>query len=304
MKSILKSTIIFFVAFALLSCTSKPLIRFKAVYLDMDGTTLDSNHEIRQDTIDALEKYRSCGGKVGIATGRTYNMVEAYLKDIKPNMPLVLFNGGLIVSPDGKDFEILNSLNDDIVSKALAKTHRQGVAAVYIDYPDEVLIDRMNEHVRAFNEMTGLTNYRVCDDINACIAEKKAKSGALPIKVVFEIEPSVAEPLRDELKEIVGDTANSLITSIYSVEVLPLGVDKAITLKKVLKEYGLAIDDVMVFGDSSNDTKMVGEISVGMAMGNCRPSTCKAALFKIGTNDTDAIARTIRRLAMLEGCRE
>ena len=75
---------------------------------------------------------------------------------------------------------------------------------------------------------------------------------------------------------------------------------KAIVIQGINR---LSVDDIVVFGDSDNDARMVADIPVSMAMGNCRQSTCDAALFKIGKNDTDTIARTIRRLVILEGCR-
>ena len=103
---------------------------------------------------------------------------------------------------------------------------------------------------------------------------------------------------------MVADNAQIVISSPQTVEILPKGVDKGITLQRVIAKNNFEIDEVVVFGDSGNDATMVGEFPVSMAMENCRKNTCEAALFKIGKNDTDTIARVIKRLVMRKSCRE
>jgi len=288
----------------LISCTTQPeKIRFSAVYLDMDGTSLDTHSKVRPATLKVLEEYRNCGGKVGLITGRTFEMVKAYLDDVKPNLPLILFNGGIVFSPSGDSIIYKASLDMDTMRDVMKFAAYDGVRGLYIDYPYMSFIDRMNPVIDKFIRMTGIKNFKKCPEIVECVEKFTSESGELPVKVFFEMEKGKADALDAALKKALGKRAMVFITNPYSVEVVPQGVDKASTLKKILKDEGLSIDDVAVFGDSGNDTTMVGAVPVSMAMGNCKPATCDAALFVIGRNDTDAIAEVIRRLEMKEGCR-
>ena len=105
--------IIILAVVALSACSSKEsLIRFKAIYLDLDGTTLASNDKPRAATLEILERYRNCGGKVGIITGRTLPRMKMYLDDIKPNLPLVLYNGGVVYDASGSDLMYKGEFDD------------------------------------------------------------------------------------------------------------------------------------------------------------------------------------------------
>ena len=285
----------------LITCTSQSeKIRFKAVYLDMDGTTLDPDHEIRPATIEMLDRYRKCGGRVGIITGRTYEMVQRYLKDIKPNLPLVLFNGAAIISPSGERIIFKSILDKDVIAKSTNYADYGGVEGIVVEYVDGIFVDRMNDTIRHYLKMFGVSKYKVCSDLMICANEKGT---VLPIKITFLMKKDSGFDLEKQLKPVMGDSFRVYVTSPYSVEVVKKGTDKAEALKRVLSEENLSMDDIVVFGDSDNDAQMVGTVPVSMAMGNCRESTCEGALFKIGKNDTDAIARTIERLVMHDSCR-
>src|SRR6056297_2040968 len=71
----------------------------KLVVLDLDGTLLNDAHEITAETKDYLEKLKSKGIKVVIATGRTFTAAKRYHNELKLDTPLISCNGGFIYDP-------------------------------------------------------------------------------------------------------------------------------------------------------------------------------------------------------------
>ncbi|MFH1829301.1 MAG: HAD family hydrolase [Pseudomonadota bacterium] len=303
-KNISIFSIVMLLIITIAGCTSnKSKLRFQAIYLDMDGTALTSDHNIRPATIEALNLYRSCGGRVGIATGRTLEQVKPFLNDIKPDLPMVLFNGGVVVNPSDEQVLFSAVMDYDIAKSIVKKARGDGVRGVFVNYVKETLLDRSNSDMDALLKRTNISGVRICPDLAECIEQKQKKDGELPIKISFVVEPLKNEIIASKLNEVLGDKGRAITSHEESIAVLPKGVDKADALKKIFSQNGLTLDDVIVFGDSNNDTRMADEIPVSIAMGNCRPDTCEAALFTIGTNDTDSIARVIKRLVLLDECK-
>ena len=70
----------------------------RLVALDLDGTTLNSDHRVTPFTIETLQKLSKSGVLVCIATGRSMNSVIDLLVELnlpQENIPIVAFNGAV-----------------------------------------------------------------------------------------------------------------------------------------------------------------------------------------------------------------
>ncbi len=69
--------------------------KYSFVALDLDGTTLNDDHEFSSSTVEILRKLDSLGVTICFATGRSTKNVEQYILqlDLDQNIPVVCFNG-------------------------------------------------------------------------------------------------------------------------------------------------------------------------------------------------------------------
>lgn len=77
----------------------------KLIAVDMDGTLLQSNNQIGEETRKALKKADSLGIKVVPASGRPLPGVIPYMNELGitgDNNYAVLYNGGLVQSISGR----------------------------------------------------------------------------------------------------------------------------------------------------------------------------------------------------------
>lgn len=284
------------------------LIRFPAVYSDMDGTFLGKDKQPLSETLTAVSTYQKCRGKFGLATGRTLEQVRPYLTrfggKVDPKLPLVLFNGGLVVNP--KDFSVIYQKNLDaktLYTIAEKVPSIDGVRTVFVHYVNSTILSRQDERITQYKTRVGIIDTTLCEgDLQTCVA-KKAAAGELPVKVMLWADEKEADAVAEKVRATLGDAAVVMVGSDGAIEILPHNVDKYLAIKIVLAQNGLTLDDLVVFGDGGNDVGMLAGISASMAMGNCKSGSCEAAAFKIGEHTTPAIAGVIRRLVMLEGCR-
>ncbi len=279
------------------ACAAAPTIRVPAVYLDMDGTSLGPDGRVRPATVRALERYRACGGRVGIATGRVLAQVTPHLEDLGPDLPIILYNGAVMMSPDGSRTLYEQKLDPDALRAALdACKGLAGVEAVLLQRADATYIDRDAEAY--FSEK--VHGWDIGAD--AVDPDLFAVSGGDAVKLLLFVAPAQAEAVRDALTAAMGARGRAVITSGITVEVLAPGVSKARPIRMALEAAGIAPTDVLTVGDSGNDVEMLRDLGLGVAMGNCRPEACAAATARIGPNDTDAIADLLERAAMTPAC--
>ena len=282
-----------------LACTSSSLTRFKIVYLDMDGTLLNKRHEIPEQTSKALERYRRCGGKVGIASGRTAEQVSVYLPKIRPNMPLVLFYGAVTTDPSGERNLFVQTLGLEpslpIVREALKDPD---VRLVVVHYADKTFTDSRLKDVQ---DIMGKSQIQV-NETPADLPGRMETFGNAPVKVMLIVKRGTADAVCRRLAPHVPTTVKALPTSGLTVEIFSAKANKLNAIDAILKTHALSRRDLLVVGDSGNDVEMVGGIPAGIAMGNCHPKTCKEALLIAHDNDSDAIPRIIESLAIGPDC--
>ena len=57
--------------------------RYDLIAFDMDGTLLDSNHQITQDSLDAIDAAVNAGKTVILSTGRSLSELKDYRQMLK-----------------------------------------------------------------------------------------------------------------------------------------------------------------------------------------------------------------------------
>lgn len=77
---------------------------------------------------------------------------------------------------------------------------------------------------------------------------------------------------RQAVEHLAGLRVDVLMSANVFLDVLPHGVDKGTTLRRVLRWLGAADEDCVVAGDSLNDLAMLESGLRGIAVANCEPA--------------------------------
>lgn len=79
---------------------------------DMDGTLLPENKILSDRDKSAIKQFIKDGGKFTIATGRTLQSAEKYIKELEIELPVILYNGSLIYDTHTDDVMFTDQLPD------------------------------------------------------------------------------------------------------------------------------------------------------------------------------------------------
>lgn len=264
--------------------------KFKGVLLctDLDDTLLTTGDKrLTAQNREAIEHFMAEGGYFTFATGRVPMGAKLLLDLIRPNVPMICFNGGAIY-----DFEE----NKILWGKQLDRTAVRVAEYVEENFPEigiEVCTDsnlyfckdnRIGEMHRNHENLP----HNYLDYHNIFVPWKK---------IIFLAEeyqmPALAEGLANSpyagMYQFVQSSANYY-------EVLPLGVSKGDALLELAKLLGVDEKKTIGIGDNYNDIELIKNAGIGIAVANAVSEAREAADFITVDNNSNALASVISSL--------
>src|SRR5579871_3122985 len=146
----------------------------KLIATDIDGTLLDSHHQISEENLAALDEAAARGIEIVLVTGRRFDFARQIADQLRCNWHLISSNGAVIKSPDGKTHQ-RDLLDVGLARRVLDATHefRSGTAVVFDrERPRQVVVEKIDlddpyrgsyfrrniEFVTAINPLTDCLN--------------------------------------------------------------------------------------------------------------------------------------------------
>jgi 5-amino-6-(5-phospho-D-ribitylamino)uracil phosphatase len=275
----------------------------KMVAIDLDGTLLNSNHELSTKTIETLKLLSKSGTLVCIATGRSTASVQFYTNILKLDivLPCVCFNGAVGVKLKAEEsFEpeqiFMDCLNTDKAMKLLELANKEGMVAQYYNgLTSEIqAVPIQTEHKELMGRYASLVgaSQTELDDYSTAID----KSQACKILILTHDVDRLIQLAQDEF----GKDSYHIIRGSpdpFFVEFLNPGVCKGSGLEKLCTAINIPLECVVAFGDGDNDKEMLKTVGHGVAMKNARDITkiCANKVLDL-TNDEDGVACYIEEL--------
>jgi len=284
----------------------------KLIASDMDGTLLNSNHEISRENLQAIKKAEEMGVKFAISTGRMYEDVKPLLDECGLKCQCIVLNGGEYIDEEGKVLEgiyIGRQEAREIINMILKENI---VAEIYTDKglytvntKEEALLE-VAYRIIAFNPETNFenaiklaethphfVNLKYIIDIDKFL-NSDIKIGKF---VAFYNDEETTIKVKNKLK-CIGELA---ITGTFTknIEINNKEAQKGFILAKVVEKMGIKRDEVMVIGDSFNDYTMFTEFTESFAMENAVPEIKEIAKYITDTNDNNGVAKAIYKILNL-----
>ncbi|MDC3418518.1 Cof-type HAD-IIB family hydrolase [Aquibacillus salsiterrae] len=239
----------------------------RLIALDMDGTLLNSNHEVSKQNRLAIEKAREKGLEVILSTGRHFSTCSAYAKSLNLSSYLITVNGSEIWTATGELVE--RQLLDVAIMELLVSLHKKHETYAWVASTNKIWRGEIPANLEDYEWL----KFGFDTDSN-------------------ETKEAIVDQLsKNELVEL----SNSSPTNI---EVNAVGINKARAIEKVCARLGITMDQVMAMGDSLNDIKMIEEVGLGVAMGNAQDEVKAVCDWVTKHHDDDGVAYAINKLVL------
>jgi Cof subfamily protein (haloacid dehalogenase superfamily) len=265
--------------------------QIKLIVTDVDGTLLNSDHQLPERNIAVLKAAAEQGVKIALATGKTHGSVQGTIEQLGIPVYGIYLQGMMIMDAEGKVYS-QQSLHPDVARQVLTFAEERGFAFIAFSGSRTLarqITDLIREYTLPYHEplpeLVGpLQNILWTTTIHKLIAVG---------------EPRAITGLRWQLNTMLGGKAKITQAGIpFMVEILPPGGGKASALKTLLKELHIAPENVLALGDAENDIEMLQMAGVGVAMGNADDKTKAAADYVAASNNDGGFAEAIERYVL------
>ena len=243
----------------------------KLILTDLDHTLLRTDGTISDRTLEVLRRCREKGALFAIATARYWIGAEKYTELLKPDYEITT-DGTLIHSGERCIYscELTAGETNGIVSELL-----RIVPAAEITVANGKTVYWNSRHI-AESEKLHKAVYFEYDRPLQCGGNK----------IVAELpDESIARAIADKfgckLQCYRGENWYGF---------LPGGVGKTAAINVLSKECGIALDDIVSFGDDKNDIDMLKMCGTGVAVANAVQEVLDIADEVTASNDGDGVA--------------
>lgn len=250
----------------------------------MDGTLLNSNHEVSDLFYELFEGLKSKGILFVAASGRQYHSMVTKLDRIKNDIIFIAENGALVKKGDEEisstplDHDVLEQLLRIVDEIDSAHAMLCGKYTSYFDGSSMQFLNQLKEYYSA---------YEVVDDY-AKVTDEIVKIAVYHATNAEQyIYPKVAH-LEEKVKVKVS--------GLNWVDLNHVHAHKGNALQMVMEQHNINHDELLVFGDYNNDLEMLQLADYSFAMANAHPNVKKVAKFETGSNNNFGVERILEKI--------
>lgn len=260
------------------------LSQVKMVVTDMDGTLLNSNHQVSDRFFRLFVELKKRDILFVAASGRQYNSIIDKLHSIKDDILVIAENGGYVVQQE-----------KELLATPLGKDERTRILQTIKDVPNihPVLCGKRNAYLTdssgAFIELLRqyYSDFEIVDDLN------KVDTEILKVAIYhFESSEQFTYP---SVKHLEGDLKVK-VSGANWVDISSPNANKGYALEKMQERFGISQEETMVFGDYNNDLEMLGKAKYSFAMQNAHANVFEVANYKTTSNDDFGVERVLEKL--------
>jgi len=269
----------------------------KCISIDLDGTLLNSQHEISVENEKVLNELKAQGHCLILNTGRAYADVIKLKAVQNMEIPIFCINGSVLYS-ETRELMYEAVLPISTYKNILEKLKGLGVGIlVYTNYGGfpSTLPPLHGKSKQELDELFQTFNYDT-------ILEK---DNLKIYKLIALVHPDQVEEIEKVKQALSGKFDISMASSFpNNVEMTSSEAHKGKALLRYQQMMNLSFEEIIAFGDGGNDLAQFEVATTSVAMGNAPALVQQKADIITKTNDEDGFSYAVRELLQLLNAKE
>ena len=271
----------------------------KTLYVsDLDGTLLQPDAKLSDETVRMLNEFIAAGGLFTIATARTPATVASIMERVNLNLPAIVMTGAALWDKATGRYS-RERLFDPATAERLLKVYRDTDTSTFVYSLRHDML-----YIRHIGGMWGVQKEfieeRSHTPYKKVLVDENGKSEFPDVLddmiLLYTMLPNDQALATYELTRDMPGVRAQYYHDIYGPEVGILeAFSSEATKAKAMRALAAKIgaDRIVAFGDNINDLPMMREADVAVAVGNALPEVKSAASLVIGPNTENSVAKFI-----------
>jgi len=264
---------------------------YKAVFLDMDGTLLKSDHSVSDETVNTIQTLNNKGVAVILVSARPINAVLPTFRRIglPEKDPIISLNGSYIVENGEPIFQATVDLETTARVTEEVRPYKATIAYYCQREWFSEVKDAWTDHEQKIMDVPVEVG-----PIDSLIKDWGVRQIA-PNKMMVMSEPGNIAGIQKHLRSIYNGRLNIYPSKATYLEVMDSRGSKSNAVKFVSERLGLTPAEVIAMGDNYNDVEMIQFAGVGVAMGNAPDDIKAVADYVTDTNNNDGVRKAMEK---------
>ncbi len=242
---------------------------YKLVCLDLDGTLLNSERKIDEETLQYLRKLSEEGVHIAIATGRAAFDAKYHAKLINDNTYFICSNGSAGGFTKSRKLFFEECLDEQALIELCEIADEYKIKPIM--YTKNYIIctglkELILHHYFMFKSGSkSRKNLKFVHGTKGFLRQYRKKNLKIQKSIFFIFDKEMLSTVADTLPNDIYEKAQ---TSKECLEISRIGVNKSFGVKKLAEKLNIKPEEIIAFGDSENDREMLKFVGKGVAMWN------------------------------------
>lgn len=262
------------------------------IAIDIDGTLIDSNHQLHKKNIDVLRKKAAEGVKIVLCSGRPMIGMLPFVEQLglmAENEYTISYNGALVQHNSDKKTLIEHTLSYADFLKISELGQKLNLKMHILD------LDYMYTPNRQISEYTVFDAYATQMPLHYCPLEEMPQTSFS--KIMFVDKPELLETAIPQIPADLYDDYTMLHSMPFFFEFLNKKASKGRAIRDLANLLDIKQAEIMAIGDNENDLDMLAYAGIGVAMANASENAKKAANVITKSNDEQGVAYAVENWA-------
>ncbi|MCR5434241.1 MAG: Cof-type HAD-IIB family hydrolase [Bacteroidaceae bacterium] len=257
-----------------------------ALFFDIDGTLVSfKSHEIPSSTVLALTQAKANGSRVYIATGRP-PVIITNLGSIEHLIDGYITSNGALCFV-GDEMVCCQPIPMRDVKTCLDDAKEKGYSVIVVGREDVAVLDPTGDVDRIFHEMLAVREFDNASPLEVVLQQE-----------ILQLTPFFPQAYESELLARMPQCVSGRWHPEFT-DITANGADKGKGILAMARHEGFDPDRTIAFGDGGNDTSMILQAGIGIAMGNAIEELKLKADYVTSSVDDDGVFNALRHFNVI-----
>jgi Cof subfamily protein (haloacid dehalogenase superfamily) len=259
------------------------------IVTDMDGTLLNSNHEVSKRFFEVFKHLKQQKIKFVAASGRPYYSIVGKLQSIEDDITIVAENGGLVIQ--NESVLLANVIKPEKLPELFnLVTQIKDTYPIFCTKHQAFIMRTSDDLITTFSEY--YTDYTLIDSFEE-ITDKV-------IKIALYNSTNSEANIFPFVKHLKPEL-NVVVSGNHWVDISETITNKGNALTFLQNHFNIKPSETMVFGDFNNDLEMLKCADYSYAMANAHPDVKAIANYETESNDEFGVELILEDLISKNG---